>query len=125
MRKKIKIRKEGIVYIQNISPRCTTIKIINYLKKFGKIKRTFFFNISNPEILSMKKLRTNFAGLIEFTKKINAKRLSVLITFFKFQSNLNIPFKNIFYLKHTKWETLVWLFNYHHNIPLNLKTLGL
>jgi len=109
MRRKSESRM-GILFIQNIHSKITPVKIKNFLRKFGKINRTFFFNTKNPEYLPSKKLSANLAGMIEFTKKIEAKRFLTLLKSSEDHFLKEIPFKKAFYLKRSNWSTLVPLF---------------
>jgi len=103
--------RKGILFIKNIRSKIQPVKIKNFLKKFGKINRTFFFNTKNTEYLPSKKLPGNLAGIIEFAKKIEAKRFLTLMNSSEDQFLKELPFKKAFYLKDTRWFTLVPLFN--------------
>ena len=49
--------------------------------------------------------------IIEFTKKSNAKRVSVLIGQNRHLFNQNLPIKECFYLKNTCWNNISDFFN--------------
>jgi hypothetical protein len=102
-----KKNRSGILLLKNIHPSAGVIRVINFLKNFGEIKRTFFFNSSCFGEINSKPIRPYFACIVEFTKKTDAKRASILTEFFSCRSFLDVPFQKAFYLKKTYWDKLV------------------
>jgi len=101
-KKNFKENKKGIILIKNIFPNTTISSLITLFKKFGKVKRIFF---SKSIELSCSIKKNEYLGiicLVEFVKKINAKRLVVIIKLFIYQSLGQLPFQDIFYLKKNK-----------------------
>jgi hypothetical protein len=105
-KKNIKKIRSGILFLKNIHPSVCVIRVINFLKNFGEIKRTFFFNSSYFGEINSKHIRPYFACIVEFTKKTDAKRASILSEFFSCRSFLDVPFQKAFYLKKTYWDKL-------------------
>jgi hypothetical protein len=106
-KKNIKKIKSGILFLKNIPPSVCVTRVLNFLKNFGEIKRTFFFNSSCFEEINYKNIHPYYACIVEFTKKTDAKRASVLSAFFSFKSFFEVPFQKAFYLKKTYWDKLV------------------
>ena len=108
MKKKSEKHKKGILFLNNIFPSTNVPFLLRFLKKFGKIKRSFFFYTS---MSVCEKNQRVVSCIIEFTKKSNAKRVSVLIGQNRHLFNQNLPVKECFYLKNTCWNNISDFFN--------------
>lgn len=103
----LKTGRSGILFLEGVSSDIGVSKITVFLKRYGDIKRIFFFNSSRSFGTFQKKVNLYVVGIVEFTKKINAKRVPLLIKIPIHQSGTEIPFEKAFYLKRTNWKKLV------------------
>jgi hypothetical protein len=105
--KNLKIHRPGILFLEGISPNIGVSGITVFLKRFGDIKRIFFFNSSRSFSIVHKKGSKFISGIIEFTKKMDAKRIPLIIKSTNYKSCMKAPFNKAFYLKQTNWKKLV------------------
>jgi hypothetical protein len=99
--------KKGILVLKNVYSNTSATYVLSFLKRYGNIKRSFFFKNKIGKLFNWNGKHSSITGIIEFTKKINAKRCSVLIKHILNQTLTDIPFEEIFYLKQTNWKKLV------------------
>jgi len=102
----IKVRQTGVLFLKNILPNTNVSKLLNYLKKFGEIKRTFFCNNCNLEYCYDKKKHTTIVGFVEYNRKINAKRASILMSNLLYNRQTKLLFEKALYLKRTEWKEI-------------------
>jgi len=98
----LKEGKKGIIFVKDIFPFTTISSLLNFFRNFGKLKRIFFLKKEKQPLSNKKKGRLTIMCFVEFLKKISAKRLSVV-----FRSLMDLPFKEVFYLKNTNWYKLI------------------
>jgi hypothetical protein len=98
----LKEEKKGIIFVKDIFPYTTISSLLNFFRNFGKLKRIFFLKKEKQPLSNKKKGRLTIMCFVEFLKKISAKRLSVV-----FRSLMDLPFKEVFYLKNTNWYKLI------------------
>jgi hypothetical protein len=99
--------KKGVLVLKNLYSNISATYVLSFLKRYGNIKRSFFFQHKIRKLFNWNGKHSSITGIIEFTKKINAKRCSVLIKHILDQTLTDIPFEEVFYLKQTNWKKLV------------------
>jgi RNA recognition motif-containing protein len=108
--KMVKVKKTGVLFLKNILPNTNVSKLLNYLKKFGDIKRTFFCNNHNLESCYDKKKHTKIVGFVEYNRKISAKRASILMSNLLYNRQTKLLFRKALYLKSTDWKEITTFF---------------
>ncbi len=98
---------KGILVLKNVYSNISVTYVLSFLKKYGNIKRSFFFQHKVGQLFNRNGKYSSITGIIEFTKKIYAKRCSVLIKHILNQTLTYVPFEEVFYLKQTNWKKLV------------------
>ena len=105
---KISNRSEkGVLLVTKVFPNTPVTYVLSFLKRYGHIQRSFFFPQKVEGFFNQKTKYQCISGIVEFTKKINAKRCSILVKENLNQHLINIPFEKAFYLKRTDWKNLV------------------
>lgn len=103
-------KKNGIIILKNVFPFTTICQILKFLRKYGNIKKTFFFNCKNIPFSLRHKGRAGILGMVEFTKKSTAKRFTILSQTNKSKAFIKKPFEEAFYLKKSEWNILAHMF---------------
>jgi len=103
-------RKNGIIILKNVFPFTPICQILRFLRKYGNIKKTFFFNCKNIPFSLEQKGRVCILCMVEFTKKSTAKRFTILSQSNKGKVFMKKPFEEAFYLKKSEWNILADMF---------------
>lgn len=67
--------KKGIIVLKNVCSNISVSYVQSFLKRYGNIKRSFFFQHKVRELFNRDCKHSSITGIIEFTKKNKRKKM--------------------------------------------------